>query len=200
MPATVRLDELEAAVRTVCEPYFTRPLSQISLAEVVVKLFQTARRFQLTLQPQLILLQKTLLNIEGVGRMLDPDIDIWAVAYPVLKRILRERYSMRRTLRAVRQRLPEWLNAAPQLPELVRDALRQTAIGERRQLADPAELALRAHLALRRRRALLGGLFGAALLGCATLLWIAGGPDGSDWVALGCLVAALLAFLASARR
>ncbi|HXS03161.1 MAG TPA: 2-polyprenylphenol 6-hydroxylase, partial [Rhodanobacter sp.] len=89
MPADVRLDELEAAVRTVCEPYFTRPLSQISLAELVVKLFQTARRFELTLQPQLILLQKTLLNIEGVGRMLDPEIDIWAVAHPVLKRILR---------------------------------------------------------------------------------------------------------------
>ncbi|WP_424681037.1 ubiquinone biosynthesis regulatory protein kinase UbiB [Frateuria sp. YIM B11624] len=200
MPATVRLDELEAAIRTVCEPYFTRPLSQISLAEVVVKLFQTARRFELTLQPQLILLQKTLLNIEGVGRMLDPDIDIWAVAHPVLKRILRERYSARRTLRAVRQRLPEWLHAAPQLPELVRDALRQVASGERQQLADPAELVLRADLALRRRRALLGGLFGMALLGCATLLWIAGGPDGSDWVALGCLAASLIAFIASARR
>jgi ubiquinone biosynthesis protein len=200
MPATVRLDELEAAIRTVCEPYFTRPLSQISLAEVVVKLFQTARRFELTLQPQLILLQKTLLNIEGVGRMLDPQIDIWAVAHPVLKRILRERYSARRTLRAVRQRLPEWLHAAPQVPELVRDALRQVAAGERQHRADPAELALQAELALRRRRSLLGGLFGAALLGCATLLWIAGGPAGSDWVALGCLAAGLLAFLASARR
>jgi len=200
MPSTVRLDELEAAVRTVCEPYFTRPLSQISLAEVVVKLFQTARRFELTLQPQLILLQKTLLNIEGVGRMLDPDIDIWAVAHPVLKRILRERYSARRTLRAVRQRLPEWMHAAPQLPELVRDALRQVASGERRELADPVELAMHADLALRRRRTLLAGLFGAALLGCATLLWIAGGPDGSDWVALGCLGAALLAFLSGARR
>jgi ubiquinone biosynthesis protein len=91
------------------------------------------------------------------------------------------------------------MHAAPLLPELVRDALRQVASGERREVADPAELALHAELALRRRRALLGGLFGAALLGCATLLWIAGGPDGSDWVALGCLMAALLAFLASAR-
>jgi ubiquinone biosynthesis protein len=200
MPATVRLDELEAAVRTVCEPYFTRPLSQISLAELVVKLFQTARRFELTLQPQLILLQKTLLNIEGVGRMLDPDIDIWAVAHPVLKRILRERYSARRTLRAIRQRLPEWLHAAPQLPELVRDALRQAASGERRSLADPAELALRAEVALRRRRTLLGGLFGATLLGGAVALWLARATAGSEWLALGCLVAGLAAFLASARR
>ncbi|NMW25228.1 2-polyprenylphenol 6-hydroxylase, partial [Rhodanobacter denitrificans] len=142
MPANVRLDELEAAVRTVCEPYFTRPLSQISLAELVVKLFQTARRFELTLQPQLILLQKTLLNIEGVGRMLDPEIDIWAVAHPVLKRILRERYSPLRTLRDMRKRLPEWLHHAPDFPELVRDALRQIGRGEQRALSDPVALKL----------------------------------------------------------
>ena len=75
MPATIRIDELEAAVRAVCEPYFTRPLSEISLAEVLGKLFKTAQKYELTLQPQLILLQKTLLNIEGVGRQLDPKID-----------------------------------------------------------------------------------------------------------------------------
>jgi ubiquinone biosynthesis protein len=86
MPAHIRIDELEAAARAVCEPYFTRPLSEISLAEVLVKLFRTAQRYELTLQPQLILLQKTLLNIEGVGRQLDPQIDIWAVAKPVLRR------------------------------------------------------------------------------------------------------------------
>src|SRR5690606_21560600 len=74
MPATVRMDELESAIRAVCEPYFTRPLSEISLAAVIIKLFQTARRYELTLQPQLILLQKTLLNIEGVGRLLHPQI------------------------------------------------------------------------------------------------------------------------------
>jgi ubiquinone biosynthesis protein len=88
MPSHIRIDELEAAARSVCEPYFTRPLSEISLAEVLIKLFRTAQRYELTLQPQLILLQKTLLNIEGVGRQLDPEIDIWAVARPVLERIL----------------------------------------------------------------------------------------------------------------
>ena len=85
MPSHIRIDELEAAARSVCEPYFTRPLSEISLAEVLVKLFRTAQRYELTLQPQLILLQKTLLNIEGVGRQLDPKLDIWAVARPVLE-------------------------------------------------------------------------------------------------------------------
>jgi ubiquinone biosynthesis protein len=123
MPADARLDELEAAVRTVCEPYFTRPLSEISLAEVVVKLFQMARRYELTLQPQLILLQKTLLNIEGVGRLLHPNIDIWATAKPVLERIWRERRGPRAMLKTLRRRMPEWLAAAPDMPQLVHDYL-----------------------------------------------------------------------------
>jgi ubiquinone biosynthesis protein len=194
MPADVRLDELEAAVRTVCEPYFTRPLSQISLAELVVKLFQTARRFELTLQPQLILLQKTLLNIEGVGRMLDPEIDIWAVAHPVLKRILRERYSPRRTLRDVRKRLPEWLHNAPQFPELVRDALRQVARGEQRGMSDPQMLTLLRENAQRQHRLLACGLLGAALLiGSALLGTLA--PQHGIWPPLCAGITGLLAFV-----
>ncbi|SFW71774.1 ubiquinone biosynthesis regulatory protein kinase UbiB [Luteibacter sp. UNCMF366Tsu5.1] len=194
MPTTIRLDELEAAVRTVCEPYFTRPLAQISIAELVVKLFQTARRFELTLQPQLILLQKTLLNIEGVGRTLDPDIDIWAVAHPVLKRILRERYSMRATLRDVRRRLPEWIHSAPRMPELVRDALRQVASGERREVADPLALALARDDARRMRRLVACGLLGASLLLCAALV----GTLASHglWPAVGMALAGLVAFAA----
>ncbi|WP_049620760.1 ubiquinone biosynthesis regulatory protein kinase UbiB [Frateuria defendens] len=193
MPASIRLDELEAAVRTVCEPYFTRPLSQISLAELVVKLFQTARRFELTLQPQLILLQKTLLNIEGVGRMLDPQIDIWAVAHPVLKRILRERYSPRRTLKEIRRRLPEWFHAAPQFPELVRDALRQAAQGTRREIADPLQLALVAEAGLRLRRQLASGLLGGSLLLGAALLWTLA-PQHGAWPPLAAATGGVLAF------
>jgi len=193
MPADVRLDELEAAVRTVCEPYFTRPLSQISLAELVVKLFQTARRFELTLQPQLILLQKTLLNIEGVGRMLDPEIDIWAVAHPVLKRILRERYSPLRTLREVRKRLPEWLHEAPQFPELVRDALRQIGRGERRVLSDPLALKLSLDNARRQHKLIACSLLGSTLLIGATLLGTLS-PHHGIWPPLGTGVAGLLAF------
>jgi len=129
MPANSRLDELEAAVRTVCEPYFTRPLSEISLAEVVVKLFAVARRHDLTLQPQLILLQKTLLNIEGVGRLLHPRIDIWATAKPVLERIWRRRSGPRAVLKALRRRLPEWVAAAPDMPQLVHEWLAQATTG-----------------------------------------------------------------------
>ncbi|SEN50319.1 2-octaprenylphenol hydroxylase [Luteibacter sp. UNCMF331Sha3.1] len=194
MPSTIRLDELEAAVRTVCEPYFTRPLSQISIAELVVKLFQTARRFELTLQPQLILLQKTLLNIEGVGRMLDPDIDIWAVAHPVLRRILRERYSVRATLRDVRRRLPEWIQSAPRMPELVRDALRQVARGEHRQIADPVAITLARDDARRMRRLVACGLLGASLLVCAALVGTLA-PRGM-WPAVAMAVAGLVAFVA----
>ena len=193
MPPTVRLDELEAAVRTVCEPYFTRPLSQISLAELVVKLFQTARRFELTLQPQLILLQKTLLNIEGVGRMLDPEIDIWAVAHPVLKRILRQRYSPLRTLRDVRKRVPEWLHHAPGFPDLVRDALRQIGHGERRELADPRVLKLAQENAHRQHRVLACSLLGSALLVAAALLWTLA-PQHGIWPPVGAGVASLLFF------
>lgn len=193
MPASVRLDELEAAVRTVCEPYFTRPLAQISLAELVVKLFQTARRFELTVQPQLILLQKTLLNIEGVGRMLDPEIDIWAVAHPVLKRILRQRYSPLRTLRDVRKRLPEWLHHAPEFPELVRDALRQIGRGEKRELADPLALKLALDSARRQHKVLACSLLGSALLVAAALLWTLA-PQHGVWPPLGAGIAGLFAF------
>ncbi|WP_430392124.1 ubiquinone biosynthesis regulatory protein kinase UbiB [Dyella sp. 20L07] len=193
MPSNVRLDELTAAVRTVCEPYFTRPLSQISLAELVVKLFQTARRYELTLQPQLILLQKTLLNIEGVGRMLDPQIDIWAVAHPVLKRILRERYSPLRTLRAMRQRLPEWLHAAPEFPELIRDALRQVARGEQRSVSDPRALEQQHEDAQRSRRSLAFGLLGGSLLIGSAVLWTQVSTQGT-WPAALIAVAGLLSF------
>ena len=169
IPANVRMDELEAAVRTVCEPYFTRPLAEISLAEVVAKLFSVARRYQLTLQPQLILLQKTLLNIEGIGRLLHPQIDIWATAKPVLAAILRERHSPRRILRKLRERLPEWIAAAPDMPQLAHTFLKKAAAGDF-DTARTAELEQRERLACAQRRqfAVLP-IGGVALLSAALL-------------------------------
>lgn len=184
MPRHVRVDELEAAVRTVCEPYFTQPLSKISLAEVVAELFATARRFELTLQPQLILLQKTLLNIEGIGRMLDPEIDIWAVAHPVLKRILRQRYSPRHALREMRKRFPEWLHAAPRMPDLAREWLQQSVAGEHRVHFQSDDLQQIHVEAGRTRRMLAAGMLGTALLVCATLTWLLSQP-AQPWVAGG---------------
>jgi ubiquinone biosynthesis protein len=178
MPRHIRVDELEAAVRTVCEPYFTRPLSEISLAEVVAKLFSTARKFELTLQPQLILLQKTLLNVEGLGRQLDPDIDIWSVAQPVLKRILADRYSARHALREIRKRLPQWLRIAPLIPEKIHDALEALAEGNGPLQFGERELE---HLRVLQReiqRRILVAAFGGALLVGAGLVFALGDRYG----------------------
>ena len=170
VPAHVRVDELEAAIRTVCEPYFTRPLAEISLGEVVAKLFSVARRYELSLQPQLILLQKTLLNIEGMGRLLHPQIDIWATAKPVLSEILRHRYGVRRMLRVLRSRLPEWLAAAPEIPQLVHTYLKKAAAGDF-DTRSGFESGSRAERTARgAARGLILAVFGAtALLGAAML-------------------------------
>src|SRR5690606_23973563 len=160
MPAHIRIDELEAAARAVCEPYFTRPLSEISLGEVLLKLFRTAQRYELTIQPQLILLQKTLLSIEGVGRQLDPQIDIWAVAKPVLEKILAERYSPRRLLREFRKRLPELVTRAPEMPGLLHAWLEQQVEGRHELAMRSAELAELARAVREAQRRLVAALLG----------------------------------------
>lgn len=204
MPAHVRRDELEGAVRAVCEPYFTRPLSEISLAEVVVKLFQTARRYELTLQPQLILLQKTLLNIEGVGRLLDPRIDIWATARPVLERIWWRRRGPRGVLKALRRRVPEWLAAAPDMPQLVHDYLQQATRGELSLRIGSDDLRRLHEDAHRSQRLALRLGLGATLAVVATLLQVfdTAAPrwHGLSLPALAGGLGALIAFVAAGRR
>lgn len=179
MPNTVRIDELEAAVRAVCEPYFTRPLSQISLAEVLMKLFRTAQRYQLTLQPQLILLQKTLLNIEGVGRQLDPNLDIWEVAKPVLERILRERYSPRRALKELRKRLPEIMTQAPDMPALLHSWLRQQVEGKHELAMRSQDIVNLEGTLQRMQRRVVTAVAGVGLMVVSALLHglQAGGPQ-----------------------
>jgi len=204
MPGHVRSDELEAAVRAVCEPYFTRPLSEISLAEVVVKLFQTARRYQLTLQPQLILLQKTLLNIEGVGRLLHPQIDIWATARPVLERIWWKRRGPAAVLKKLRRRMPEWLAVAPDMPQLAHDWLVQATSG-RGELRITSEDLQRLEARARTSQRLAVTLtIGATLTLAAVLLqvfdsqgvrWsgVSAWATGAALIALGAFAAALRA-------
>jgi ubiquinone biosynthesis protein len=178
IPADVRVDELEAATRSVCEPYFTRPLSEISLAEVLVKLFRTAQRYQLTLQPQLILLQKTLLNVEGMARQLDPKLDIWAEAHPVLERILRERYSPQTLLAEFRKRLPEWVTQAPDMPRLIRDWLAQQVAGKQSLRMHSQELADLVRVSREGQRQTIYAILGTGLLITAAVLFSleAGGP------------------------
>jgi len=190
MPSHIRIDELEAAARAVCEPYFTRPLSEISLAEVLLKLFRTAQRYELTLQPQLILLQKTLLNIEGVGRLLDPKLDIWAVARPVLQRILVERYSPQRLATEFRKRLPELVTHAPEMPRLLHAWLTQQVEGKHELNLRSRDLAaLNKTIRMAQRKA-VAAVLGVGLLICAAVLYglEAGGPrlwsvPASAWIA-----------------
>jgi ubiquinone biosynthesis protein len=132
-PADTRVDELEAAVRAVCEPIFDRPLKEISFGKVLLRLFQTSRRFNVEIQPQLVLLQKTLLNIEGLGRMLDPDLDLWQTAKPFLERWMSEQLGPRGFLKQLKHEAPQWATLLPQLPRLVHQALSQA---NAREIAD----------------------------------------------------------------
>ncbi len=123
VPANTRVDELEAAVRTVCEPYFDRPLAEISLGMVLMRLFQTSRRFHVEIQPQLVLLQKTLLNIEGLGRQLDPNLDLWTTAKPFLEKWMLDQVGPQRFLTQLRAELPQYAQVLPALPRLLADYL-----------------------------------------------------------------------------
>ena len=119
------LNEVESAVRTVCEPIFQRPLKDISCGLLLVNLFQIARRFDAEVQPSLILLQKTLLNIEGLGRQLYPDLDLWATAHPFLERWIVQRFEPGQIFKQVKRHAPDWLEQLPHLPQLVVDSMEQ---------------------------------------------------------------------------
>jgi ubiquinone biosynthesis protein len=123
VPPDTRIDALESAIRAVCEPQFERPLKDISLGQVLLRLFQTSRRFNIEIQPQLVLLQKTLLNIEGLGRDLDPDLDLWSTAKPFLERWMSEQVGWRGLLRRLGEELPLWSELLPQLPRLAQQYL-----------------------------------------------------------------------------
>ena len=197
VPAGTRIDEMESAVRTVCEPIFDRPLKDISFGRILLRLFEISRRFNMQIQPQLLLLQKTLLNVEGLGRELYPELDIWSTASPILREWMRERTSLGALLRSMRARAPELIEAARALPALLAARLR----GE--QPPAPAPLApdalerlkdeLRAELrAESRRRAAV--TLGAVLL-LAGLGWLAVGTGHAlpGWLLTGAGIATALA-------
>src|SRR5438067_12516459 len=119
VPPLTRVDEFEAAIRAVCEPIFSRPLKEIYFGKLLLRLFQTSRRFNVEVQPQLVMLQKTLLNIEGLGRELDPELDLWQTAKPYLERWMGEQIGWRGLWRVIRQEGPFWAATLPPLPRLV---------------------------------------------------------------------------------
>ena len=134
VPADTRVDELESAIRAVCEPYFDRPLKEISLGMVLMRLFQTSRRFQVEIQPQLVLLQKTLLNIEGLGRDLDPELDLWNTAKPFLEKWMVEQIGPQKLLQQLKAEAPHYAKLLPALPRLVHDFLQHKPHELRREL------------------------------------------------------------------
>jgi ubiquinone biosynthesis protein len=166
-PADTRVDELEAAVRAVCEPIFDRPLSEISFGKVLLRLFQTSRQFNVEIQPQLVLLQKTLLNIEGLGRQLDPELDLWQTAKPFLERWMAGQVGWRGLLKHARREAPFWARALPELPRLVHRALERNEVP--RLTAELA--ALRAEQAKQKHWLMTIAL----LLGAVVLFLLAGG-------------------------
>jgi ubiquinone biosynthesis protein len=172
VPRGTRVDELESAVRTVCEPIFNKPLKEISFAQVLLRLFETARRFDMQVQPQLILLQKTLFNIEGLGRQLYPELDLWQTAQPYLRKWMRQRMSPRAVLRRARTQLPDLLVALQQVPQIFQTAVRDAAEGRLRFSVDPVGAAqLRDDL--RRANSQRDATIAAAVLWVSGLIWVA---------------------------
>jgi ubiquinone biosynthesis protein len=172
VPADTRIDELETAVRTVCEPIFNKPLSEISFGQVLMRLFEVARRFQMTVQPQLILLQKTLLQIEGLGRQLYPDLDLWKTAQPILRDWASDRLSGRNLATELRRQLPDLSEALRMLPQILQQAVQQAADGNLRLKVDQTGIEeLRAELRASARRRDLTTVGAVTLLG--GLVWLA---------------------------
>ncbi|QNM96235.1 ubiquinone biosynthesis regulatory protein kinase UbiB [Chitinimonas koreensis] len=167
VPKETRVEELEAAIRTVCEPVFDKPLADISLAQILMRLFETSRRFDVEIQPQLVLLQKTLLNIEGLGRQLDPQLDLWATARPFLQRWMDEQIGWRALVRQLKHEAPYWAETLPKLPR----ALVELADPARRDRArELAEAMLQAQRQRNEWLAVIAGLLTALLVVLALVL------------------------------
>ncbi|MHB8453778.1 MAG: ubiquinone biosynthesis regulatory protein kinase UbiB [Acidiferrobacterales bacterium] len=169
-----RMDEFEAAIRAVCEPIFARPLKDISFGRLLLRLFQTARRFNMEVQPQLVLLQKTVFNIEGLGRRLYPDLDLWQTAKPFLERWMRNQVGPRALLRNLVRELPKWSHMLPELPALFYDTLRRRVDIEARQETAQIERLRRDMARTQRRIALLMSAGGFLL--AAVVIYLTGKP------------------------
>jgi ubiquinone biosynthesis protein len=178
VPKDTRVDELEAGIRTVCEPIFNKPLSEISFAQVLMRLFEVARRFDMRVQPQLILLQKTLLQIEGLGRQLYPELDLWKTAQPIMQEWGADRLSGRNIAEELRRQLPDLSESVRMLPQLLQQFVQKASEGTLRIRVDQepyAELRREIRASARRRDQTI---VGAAVM-LAGLLWLA---FRIDWV------------------
>jgi ubiquinone biosynthesis protein len=196
VPAETRIDELESAVRTVSEPIFNKPLAEISFAQVLMRLFEIARRFDMHVQPQLLLLQKTLLQIEGLGRQLYPELDLWKTAQPIMQEWAAERFSGRSFAEQFRRQLPDINEALRTLPQVLQQFVQKASEGTLRVRVDQAPYAeLREEIrASGRRRDLT--IVGAAVL-VSGILWL---TLRTDWMPGAVIAATGLLTILLARR
>jgi ubiquinone biosynthesis protein len=193
VPPETRLDELESAFRTVCEPIFAKPLEEISFGQLLVRLFQTARRFNMEVQPQLILLQKTLLHIEGLGRHLYPQLDLWETGKPILEEWMRDRLSGANVLARLRQQLPDLNETLKDVPQLVQTLVQQATEGRLSfTVRDPEISALRKEIAQSARGRYLAMAAGAVLIAGALLIGLEVQPKWLGWLVSGSGAALLL--------
>ena len=203
VPSDTRIDEFEASIRSDCEPIFERPLKEISVGLLLMRLFATANRFEMVVQPQLILLQKTLLNIEGIGRDLYPDLNVWDTAQPHIENWMENRVGLSSLAKGIRENLPRFLAKSPDMPMLVHDFFSKVNKGEiitnqkTKELVDLVETVQRGQK--RTTRWIVGGtlLLGAAILINDPIkpLWL-----GVSWLSWACLFGGLCAWLSALRK
>src|SRR6185503_876441 len=196
VPENSRVDEMESAIRTVCEPIFNKPLKEISFGTVLLRLFEISRRFNVEIQPQLILLQKTLLNVEGLGRDLYPDLDVFKIAGPIMRDWQREKLSARSVMEKARSQIPEVLSSLQSLAPLVRSAVQRAQDGRLRLAVEAPEIdALRSEIRRTNRRRDKVTIAAVILLG--GIVWLAVGrePEWAGWGMIAIGVAWLLATL-----
>jgi ubiquinone biosynthesis protein len=183
VPEGSRVDEMESAIRTVCEPIFNKPLKEISFGTVLLRLFEISRRFNVEIQPQLILLQKTLLNVEGLGRDLYPDLDVFKIAGPIMRDWQREKLSGRALLENARSQLPEILTSLQTLAPLVRSAVQRAQDGRLRLAVEAPEInALRSEIRRTNRRRDKITVAAVVLLGGIVWMAVARDPQWAGWV------------------
>ena len=195
-----RIDEFEAAIRTVCEPIFDKPLKEISFGHLLLRLFQTARRFNMVVQPQLVLLQKTLLNIEGLGRQLYPDLDLWVTAKPFLERWMREQIGPKAFVKHIKENAPMWAERLPHIPNMMFEFLEQAKEGKLKMELQPGQLEQVKKEIRRANRRNYAAITGGSLVVSATLLvafdgytpTMLGNMPFSSWI-LGAIGVILLA-------
>ncbi|MBQ0831805.1 ubiquinone biosynthesis regulatory protein kinase UbiB [Marinobacter sp.] len=178
VPPDTRVNEFEAAIRTVCEPIFEKPLKDISFGHFLLRLFQTARRFNMEVQPQLVLLQKTLLNVEGLGRQLYPELDLWSTAQPFLEKWMRKRIGPSGLIKSLQTHLPAWLEQSPEMPQLVHDALLQIRSAGPTEKQNQDTLALLQEQQRRTDRRWRRGITAVALIAAAI---IGTQPETHEW-------------------